>query len=135
MNILMGVSLWWSSKNHLQVDYLALKPQLFPTSFRVLVVALLAILVAGCSSVPTNHIAVDGGKLGKWVIDTPKNVAISDFKVQINTNGVFTLEFKRWSSTNDPVVIDKAAAGDVAKINAMSDLVGQAVKAGVTAAK
>ena len=43
---------------------------------------------------------------------------------------MFSVKFEKWSSTNDPQVIDKASAGRVAEINAYKDLISNAVEAG-----
>lgn len=89
----------------------------------------------GGSGVPANRITLKTPR-GSYDILTPKNVAISNFKASVDTNGAVQIAFEKWSSTNDPLVIDKAAAGQAAIVNAWSGLMGTvAAKAAEGAAK
>lgn len=91
-------------------------------------------LLSGCASpVPANKINIVT-PLGSYNIFTPKNVAIVKFKAAVDTNGVVEVTFDSWNSTNDPLVIDKAAAGQVSIINAWSSLLNQAVFAAANGA-
>src|SRR5438105_14813252 len=88
--------------------------------------------LCGCSllqnSVPANRIRLVTPQ-GSYDIHTPKNVAINNFLATVESNGVLRVSFTNWVSTNDPLVIDKAAAGQVAIINAWNGLVSSAVQA------
>lgn len=88
--------------------------------------------LAGCSAVPANKINIQG-PTGTYSIETLKNVCISNFVATVRTNGELEIKFDYWSSTNDPAVISKAAAGQAAVIDAASKLAAtvaaQAVKA------
>lgn len=96
------------------------------------IIALAAALTAGCRSpVPANQITIKAPS-GDYRVATPKNVDITKFEATVNTQGVFSVKFDRWSSTNDPQVIDKASAGRVAEIQAYKDLIGTAVEAGAS---
>lgn len=74
-------------------------------------------VLCGCASaervVPANRITI-AAPSGHYEIATPKNVEITDFDAIVETNGQFHVKFKRWASTNDPQVVDKAYAGAVA---------------------
>lgn len=100
----------------------------------VSILALAAALTAGCRSpVPANQISIKAPS-GTYDVRTPKNVDIQKFEANVNTQGVFTVKFEKWSSTNDPQVIDKASAGRVAEIQAYKDLVVTAVEKGMAGA-
>jgi hypothetical protein len=74
----------------------------------------LLLAVTGCRSpVPANTISIKSPR-GDWRIATPKNVNIQGLAASVDTNGVFSLRFDKWTSTNDPEVISKAAAGQAA---------------------
>jgi len=100
---------------------------------------LLPILLCGCSvlqhPVPANRITIKAPQ-GSYDILTPKNVSIQKFAASVDTNGVVHVTFDSWKSENDPLVIDKASAGQVATIGAWSGLLNSAVeKAAEGAAK
>src|SRR5690349_17864280 len=90
----------------------------------------LLFLCGGCSllqsPVPANHITIKT-PMGSYDIQTPKNVTINKFAATVTSNGVVTVNFDNWSATNDPLVIDKASAGQVSVINAWSGLLNSAV--------
>lgn len=93
-----------------------------------------SLISAGCKSpVPANQISIKAPS-GTYDIRTPKNVDIQKLEASVSTNGVFNVKVERWSSTNDPQVIDKSSAGRVAEINAYKDLIGSAVEKGVAGA-
>lgn len=98
------------------------------------ILALAAALTAGCRSpVPANQISIQAPS-GTYNIRTPKNVDIQKLEASVTTNGIFSVKVDRWTSTNDPQVIDKASAGRVAEIQAYKDLVGTAVEKGMAGA-
>lgn len=87
-----------------------------------LLILCVCVIVAGCSSpVPANKISIVAPS-GKYEITTPKNVDITKFQATVNSNGTCSVTFDRWTSTNDPNVIDKATAGRVAEIQAMGNI-------------
>lgn len=92
------------------------------------------LLVNGCMGVPSNRITIKA-PTGSYHITTPKNVAIEKFSATVQTNGLLQITFDKWSSTNDALVIDKAAAGDALRINALSALVDSGIATGIKAAK
>jgi hypothetical protein len=76
--------------------------------------ALLALGLTGCkTAVPANTISIKSPR-GDWRIATPKNVSIKGMVALVDTNGTFSLSFDQWTSTNDPEVISKSAAGQAA---------------------
>lgn len=98
-----------------------------------------ALCLSGCvHPVPANVITITGPS-GKYHVETPKNVAIDGFNAEVHTNGVFTLRFNKWTSTNDPQVISKAFAGQVALQNSINqglkDAIGIAVEKAIEGAK
>jgi hypothetical protein len=100
---------------------------------------LLPLILCGCSilqhPVPANRITIKAPQ-GSYDISTPKNVSITNFLATVDTNGLLRISFASWVSVNDPMVIDKATAGQVATINAWSGLLNSAVeKAAEGAAK
>ena len=98
---------------------------------------LLPILLCGCSifnsPVPANRITIKAPQ-GSYDILTPKNVNIEKFSATVQTNGVVNITFDSWNIVNDPMVIDKATAGQVATINAWSGLLNSAVSAAAAGA-
>lgn len=96
---------------------------------------LLALCGCGGLGVPANRITLKTPR-GSYDILTPKNVDISNFKASVDTNGSVQIAFDKWASTNDPLVIDKASAGQAAIVNAWSGLLGTvAAKSAEGAAK
>lgn len=93
----------------------------------------LACLLSGCVAVPANRIQIEGPS-GSYVIRTPKNVLIENFKASFPTNGALSIEFSKWSSTNDAQVIDRAALGQAEIIKQWGSIVTNAVAAGAAAA-
>jgi hypothetical protein len=90
---------------------------------------LFPLLLWGCAlnnGVPANKINIVTPQ-GSYNIFTPKNVTIDAFVATVETNGIVKVSFTKWQSANDPLVIDKAAAGQVSIINAWNNLVSQAV--------
>lgn len=90
-------------------------------------------LLSGCVAVPANRIEIEG-PAGSYVIRTPKNVLIENFKASFPTNGTLNIEFTKWSSTNDAQVIDRAALGQAEIIRQWGAIVTNAVAAGAAAA-
>lgn len=92
-----------------------------------------ALLAQGCMRVPANKINISAPS-GTYNVETPKNVKITDFSASVTSNGVFTLNFGKWESTNDPQVIDKVSAGRVAEIKAYGELSERLLETGMKAA-
>lgn len=81
-------------------------------------------LLAGCAlqGVPKNVISIIT-PAGSYNIAAPQNTSISNFVASVETNGLLSIKFGSWSSHNDPQVINSAGAADVARLQAISDLV------------
>jgi len=95
----------------------------------------LVLLCGGCAlGVPANRIAIRAPS-GQYLIETPKNVEITQFNASVDTNGIFSVKFDRWSSTNDPQVVDKATAGRVAELQALGGIAGTIAEKAVQGAK
>ena len=75
--------------------------------------------VSGCG-VPRTHLSVTIGK-ARFGWDCPKQFVATNIVAEINTNGTASFTVGYLESKNDAVVIDKAAAGDVARLNAATD--------------
>ncbi len=90
-------------------------------------------LLSGCVAVPANRIEIEG-PAGSYVIRTPKNVLIENFKASFPTNGTLNIEFSKWSSTNDAQVVDRAALGQAEIVKQWGAIVTNAVAAGAAAA-
>lgn len=98
------------------------------------------LLLSGCAfkGVPSNKISLTG-PMGTYVTDFPKDVDITGFKAEVDTNKIFRVTFKHWASKNNPQVLNSAGAADVARMEAISSLVQSiaavAAQAAATAAK
>lgn len=103
---------------------------------QVILLLVLSLSLVGCIGVqvPANRITIKTLR-GSYDIYTPKNVSISKFIASVDTNGVLQVNFDKWTATNDPLVIDRAAAGQVAIINAYDGLLQHGISAAVEAAK
>lgn len=106
----------------------------------LLLVIVSIVVLAGCGSpVPGNHIS---GALGgvPFDIKNPKqfNAKGFDLALDAGTNH-FKLHFDEMNSTNDPQVIDKAFAGQVAlekaRWDGINSFTASAVSAAVSSAK
>jgi len=98
---------------------------------------LIGLLLTGCSMlqgpVPKNSIKITGPS-GNYQIETPKNVSITGFQARIETNGVLSITFSNWCSTNDAMVIDKAGAARVMEIQAWASLLQAITETAIKAA-
>lgn len=97
------------------------------------------LLLTGCKTpVPANTIKIKTPR-GLYQIGTPKNVDIDKFKASVATDGTVEVAFDKWTSTNDPQVIDKSYLGQaaVAKqyFDGMNQLASKLVEGGVKGAK
>lgn len=99
-------------------------------------------VTVGCalrSPVPANRITVTTPSGGKYSVETPKNLDAQNFKLRAEADGALSVEAERWTSVNDPQVIDKATAGRVAETKALFDgfngLAGKLVEGGVKGMK
>lgn len=116
------------------ITALAMSPQKVHGNAMRHLLLLLPVLLSGCAiGVPANKINIVTPQ-GSYNIFTPKNVTITKFQAAVDTNGVVRVLFDSWISVNDPLVIDKSAAGQVAMINAWSGLLNQAVFAAANGA-
>lgn len=73
-------------------------------------------LFAGCSvfgpPVPTTSLSMTiNGKTAKW--SCPKQFDAQNIRFSVSTNGVCTLTVESVVSRNDPMVVDKAYAGQI----------------------
>lgn len=100
----------------------------------------LALLATGCKTnpVPANTISIVTPR-GKYNIGTPKNNNIEGFDASVDTNGTVSVKFDKWTSTNDPQVVDKAYAGQALVLKTSFDGLNQTlsklVEGGVKGAK
>ena len=90
-------------------------------------------LFAGCSAVPQSKIKFVIGNT-KFDGYFPKQFVATNIVARVNTNGIAEFTVGYMESKNDPAVIDKAAAGQVAVINATSALISNGIQAGIQAA-
>ncbi len=102
----------------------------------ILILLSIVLLSTGCKAfkinVPANEVTfvTDHGRL---TLKHPHNTAMTNVFVQIATNGTVTARIGALLTVNDPNVIDKTAAGEVAKINALGTQIREGVKAGLEA--
>lgn len=88
----------------------------------LLLVILFGLLVAGC--VPASRIT-----LGHVSIRSPKDVTISNFRADVETNGHVTVTFDALTSTNSPAVLDAETRKQSAITRAaVEGAVGAAIK-------
>lgn len=84
-------------------------------------------------SVPTTKVTVYlGGH--KASFEGPKNTDATNIKFLCETNGTLQFSIDHLSATNDPVVIDKAAAGQVAIMGAYTTMASQLIADGAKVA-
>lgn len=100
---------------------------------KVLLLSVSLVLVAGCNmfsaKVPTTKFTVYlGGH--KATFEGPKNTDLTKLMFQTQTNGSLLFSVDHVSATNDAVVIDKSAAGQVAIMNAYSAMASQLIADG-----
>lgn len=88
--------------------------------------ALLALLAAGCVSVPRTEVAFDP-KTRSLTIRSPKDIAISNLTVTAGDGGAFTLTMGSYSSRNSAEVIGAVAAQNAATLQKVSEIGGAAV--------
>lgn len=103
-----------------------------------LTLSLLAILTMGfgsCSTikVPANSVTFRTPS-GQLTIVHPQNTALTNMDISIATNGTVRAKIGGMVTYNSPDVIDRVAAGEVAKINAIGIQVREGVKAGLEGA-
>ena len=89
--------------------------------------------LVGCGVPRTNLNASIGNTKFQW--GCPKQFVATNIVALVNSNGTASLTIGYVESKNDPAVIDKATAGDVARINALSSLVNSGLDTGIKAAK
>ncbi len=96
----------------------------------------LLVTCAGCSAfkinVPANELVFKSAN-GSLSLKHPQNTDMGDVLIRIETNGAVEAKIGTLHTVNSPEVIDKTAAGEVAKINALGEQVREAVKAGAEA--
>jgi hypothetical protein len=91
-------------------------------------IPLCATLLAGCVSVPTSTI-----KIGSTALTLPKNMEMENVTWQMSGSNV-TVVIGRLKSANDPAVIDKSAAGQVAIIRAIGEEIRTGMAVGASKA-
>lgn len=100
-----------------------------PSLFLLLAV----VALAGCGVPKTSmHFAI-GGTAFTW--RCPKQFVATNIAATVCTNGTATFTVGSVESKNDPDVIDKAAAGDVARIKAWGEAGGNIAAKSIQAAK
>jgi hypothetical protein len=70
---------------------------------------LFILILTGCVMVPASKI-----QIGPAYLRIPKNIEVQGLEVVINSESNFTVKATSIKSFNDPAVIDKTAAGEVA---------------------
>lgn len=105
---------------HLNQEALFVRRSAAAASVIAAILAVIIFICTGCS-IPATKISLDRTR-GMVTIKSPKNTCIEGFEASYQTNGAFTAKFKKWISTNDAQVIDRQAAGDAARIQALGDL-------------
>lgn len=100
----------------------------------VLTLALLAVVTMGfgsCTSikVPANTVKFETPH-GSLTLVHPQNTSMTNVHVMFGTNGTVEATIGSLHTENSPDVIDKVAAGEVAKINAIGTQVQGAFEAG-----
>ena len=102
-------------------------------AFVLFVFGFIALCLTGCG-VPKTHMHA---KIGNTDFDwtCPKQFSATNLVAEVQTNGTARLLVGGIQSVNDPVVIDKSAAGDVARINAVRSLMNDVFQNGASLAK
>lgn len=90
--------------------------------------------LTGCTTVPKTSIQFNP-KTGALVISSPKNVSIESASATLDTNGIYSLTVKGYSSTNDNNVVQAVATSNAAMMKALSDTSVQALGVAIQAAK
>lgn len=91
------------------------------------------VLLTGCTGVPQTTVRFTIGNT-QFKGTFPKQFTATNLVALVNTNGVASFTVGSISAVNDPVVIDKAAAGQVAQINAIGQVVSQLTSAAIQGA-
>lgn len=86
--------------------------------------ALTGCVFTGCIAVPTSRI-----KIGSTAIELPKNMKMSDVSWEMAGSNI-TVRIGKLESQNDPAVIDKTAAGQVAIIREVGAQILQGIAQG-----
>jgi hypothetical protein len=94
---------------------------------KIMLTAIAACLLCGCVNPPANQFAITNPRW-KLEVKNPKNFTSKDFEATIDTNGTVRIKWGSISSTNDPQVVSKTAAGQALQIREM----GQAITSGIT---
>lgn len=90
--------------------------------------------LTGCAGVPKTSINFNP-KTGALTISSPKNVSIESASATLDTNGVYSLTIKGYSSTNDNSVVQAVATSNAAMMKSLSDTAVQALGTAIQAAK
>lgn len=107
---------------------------------KLMTVSILAVAFIGCGftscrtiNVPANevHFKTPSGEL---TLKHPQNTKMKDVDVTIDPSGTVHASIGTLETVNSPAVIDRVAAGEVAKINALGSQIREGVKAGLEAA-
>lgn len=88
----------------------------------------------GCTSVPKTAINFNP-KTGALTISSPKNVSIESASATLDTNGIYSLTVKGYSSTNDNSVVQAVATSNANMMKALSDTAVQALGTAIQASK
>lgn len=91
------------------------------------------IAVAGCAhriNVPANTLRFRT-EHGSLDVTHPQDTSMTNVVISIATNGTVTARIGSLNTRNSPEVIDKVAAGEVAKINALGTQLREGVKPGL----
>jgi uncharacterized lipoprotein YajG len=89
------------------------------------------LLLTGCAiRVPANTVRFQTPR-GTLELVHPQNTKAKDIALQVSTNGQYSLSIGSLDTQNNPEVIDKTAAGQVAIIKAQGEVSEKLFRAGV----
>lgn len=92
------------------------------------------IILAGCVEPPANMLKLHTPK-GDYTWTSPKNVTMEGLKAMVSPDGTIDIVVNHISSTNDPQVISKTAAGQAALVREYGKAMNSAFTNGINAAK
>jgi hypothetical protein len=105
-------------------------------TLNLLLLAALAMVAAGCASVPQTTFKLNP-KTGELVVTSPKQVEAEDLKAEFDRKSGFKFSVKKISSQNDAEILGAIAASNAAmaeRVGAMAEKVFEAAGKGAVKA-
>lgn len=101
-----------------------------------LILACLATLASGCAGLSTPKTSIRFlPATGQLTIQSPKDIDIQNFSLNVQKDGQFSISFSNYTSHNNPDVIAGVAKYNAEMLKAVSDVSGQFFGATLKAAK